>query len=227
LEDPKSEMLDIRKPYEKATWINGVVDGFQYVVAETTVGRRQHRRVLGASKGVPGCYGKPLLYVDSYEIGSERESFVYTRHTCVPEEFFKRFNLFLEVLFEEAPELRGRKFPVFLAINGKARMGEIPVPYTPDLKAIRRATFFRLDLPFGASTVEFGKPRISGGRELDELWEGHELSRGLESPLAGFDFTEGDLYKPLLLQIHWARDLVPLNVLEAIVGEITEAPIPA
>ena len=84
----------------------------------------------------------------------------------------------------------------------------------------------RLDLPFGAITVEFARNRSLCDVDLESLERRRVLPRALERPLAGFDFSQGDIYKPLLMATHWAANVIPNHVLEGIIGEAATA-IPA
>ncbi len=210
--------------YTGVSWSTGHIADFSYLIAETEAGKRQHRRVIGDSANIPDWSGRPILYVDTYDSGDEPEVFAYARHALSAVSFFAKLNEFLEVLVQENSELRNTSFPFLLAINGRARVGEATLPFQVDWKNIARTTFFRLDLPFGAFTVEFVQEKlVAPGVNFRVLVKGGMLSRMIETPLVGFDFSASDLYKPLLISTHWAAELVPPEVLEGIVGEAATA----
>jgi hypothetical protein len=188
---------------------------------------RLHRRILAADAKFPQTFGKPLLYADTYPTNDEPETYVYARHICSPQLFFDKLNLFLASITDDNPELRNRNYPLLLAIKGKSRIGELPIPYKIQAKTVQHASFFRLDLPFGAMTVEFSKVQREAHDQLPALYLSRKLPQQLEAPLVGFDFTDGSLYIPLLLAVHWAADYIPRSVLEAALGEITHESIPA
>jgi hypothetical protein len=219
---PKRGREDLSS-YRDVRWTHNSAEGFRYAIAEVPLKNRIHRRAIAFDQSHSSTYGRCLLYSDSYLGGEQSETFVYARHKCSPRQFFEKLNVFLDAIVNENPELRGRKYPMLSSIGGKARIAESPIPVTVDLEIVDSITFFRLDLPFGANTVEFTiNPVAFNNIQGDSL-----LPRQVDTPLAGFDFTESTLFQPLLLDVHWAAELVPHSLLEAALGEISYQPIMA
>jgi hypothetical protein len=129
--------------------------------------------------------------------------------------------MFSRSFFAENPELRNRKYPLLLSTNDRANVEESPIPYEVPQEALHTVIFFRLDLPFGATTIEFSKSIDEADGQLERLSANGEMPQRLEAPLAAFDFTDGSLYKPLLLAVHWAAELIPASILEAALGEVS------
>jgi hypothetical protein len=172
--------------YQDVRWAKNEAEGFCYVVAEVQLKNRLHKRIIAADPAHQETDGKPLLYADSYLAGEEPETFIYARHICSPGSFFQKLNSFVESILAEYPELRNRKYPLMLSLKGRARIGELAMPYKIEEKIIQHTEFFRLDLPFGATTVEFLNGSITAENQQDRLVAGGVLPQQLEAPLAGF-----------------------------------------
>jgi hypothetical protein len=197
-----------------------------YLCAEVSVAGRHHKRVIAAQTGQVECDGRVILYSDTYTASSEPQTFVYARHNCTPVGFFCKLNEFLSATIEDNSELRDREFPVLLSTNGKALIFAMPIPYSPSADVLEGTTFFRLDLPFGPITIEFGETRIPAGNQVVDMGR-DGLTKELDGPLIAIDQTESNIYAPLFLSCHWASRLVPAEVLEVLLDEVTPSPIPA
>lgn len=218
--DPSSNV------YRGVTFSRRTVGHFLIYTAEVILVGRTHRRAILALSSDPRLSGKPLFYADAYVASRQREpeTFAYARHGCDNLSFFRKLNAFLEELVSEYPEFRGRKFPTLLSLGDVSGHKELSIPFVLNDSVLKDATFLRLDLPFGALTVEFGKQAPEEGNQLEHM-PLKELTSHLESPLIGVDFTNGDLYKSLLLDVHWAADFMPRNALEDIINDLAAAAI--
>jgi hypothetical protein len=179
---------------------------------------RQHTRVIGALELEKDICGKTLLYADTYFLASEPEVFVYARHKSSPENFFNELDFFVEDLTRGMPELR-REFNLIFNISGKIVTGSGAFPIHPDRKFLNKIRFFRVDFPFGALTIEFGRENVAG--DQIELLNGGLLSRNLDSPLVGCDMTEGPVLSPLLTRLHWAAGRLDRRLLENLIAQVT------
>jgi hypothetical protein len=223
----KQFLTVLRAPYTHVSFTRSLVENFSYVTAEVQLKNRLHRRILAADPEYKSTYGKPLFYADSYLSGDDPETFIYARHTCLPAAFFEQLSHFLTGIAAENPELRGKNYPLLLANGNDSRIEEVPIPFEIKEAAVQQVSFSRLDLPIGAMTIEFLEEKREGQDQLTSLSSSGELPQQLDAPLVGFDFTDGSLYTPLLLAVHWAADQVPHSVLEAALGEITPSSVPA
>jgi hypothetical protein len=212
--------------YDGVTFSHRTVNHFLIYTAEAALVGRTHRRAILALSGDTRHLGKPLFYGDAYVASGQREpeTFVYARHRCDNWNFFIELNGFLEKMVSEYPEFRRRKFPAMLCLGDRSGSRELPIPFVLNKQMLEEATFFRLDLPFGALTVEFGRQVPEEGNQLENM-RLKQLTSRLESPLLGVDFTNGDLYKPLMLQVHWAADFIPRNALEDIINDLAATSI--
>jgi hypothetical protein len=201
------------------------VDGFSYFIAEPPQSQsRQHARIIGALEVEKELVGRTLLYADTYFLASEPEVFVYARHASTPEKFFNELDFFVEGLTSEMPELR-REFNLIFNISGKIVTGSAAFPIHPGEKFLNRIRFFRVDFPFGALSVEFGKECFASD-QLDLLNEGL-LPRNLDSPLVGCDMTDGPMFSALLTRLHWAAGRLDRRILESLIAQVTPNSVPA
>ena len=221
---PDSSAREPHRPaavYSRVGFTQRLIKHILVYTAEVSLVGRTHRRVILAVSGDVAHQGKPLLYSDVYAGSgkSDPETFVYARHKSSSLDFFAELNGFLEGVVMDNPELRKRKFPVLLSLGRNTTKGELEIPFVLNKDMLKKASFFRLDLPFGAVTAEFGDPVCESGNQLDRMKDG-QLIAGLESPLIGVDFTKGDLYKDLLLRVHWASKFIPRAILEEIINDL-------
>jgi hypothetical protein len=193
--------------------------GAGFVIAEPPQQQsRQHARIIAAMEVDPEIYGQTILYSDTYSLAAEPDVFVYARHRCSQADFFNELDFFVENLTREMPELR-REFNLMFNISGKIVTGSSRFPIHPDEKYLKNIRFFRVDFPFGALTVEFGKVF----RELDQVktLTAGLLSRSLDSPLVGCDVTEGPILSKLLVRLHWASPYLDPSILEHLIAQVT------
>jgi hypothetical protein len=120
---------------------------------EIDLGRRQHRRTIGADPDSPETLGRTIFYSDEYSGKSRDTIYVYARHRFSPVTFFGEFNSFFdEMLSGDYGELRGTSFPMAFNIKGQVVVEEQRLPYLPDPSLVDDVRFFRIDLPFGPLT---------------------------------------------------------------------------
>lgn len=195
-------------------------EGTSFLVAEPPQHQsRQHARIIGALEVDAEIYGQTILFFDNYFLSAEPDVFVYARHRCSQSDFFNELDFFVEDLTREMPELRRREFNLMFNISGKIVTGSSVFPIHPDEKYLKSIRFFRVDFPFGALTVEFGK----AFRELDQVKTvaAGLLSRKLDSPLVGCDMTEGPIFSKLLARLHWASPYLGKSMLENLIAQVT------
>jgi hypothetical protein len=193
--------------------------GVGFLVAEPPQQQfRQHARIIAAMEVNPDICGQTILYSDTYFLAPEPDVFVYARHKCSPAAFFNELDFFVEELTREMPELR-REFNLMFNISGKIVTGSSRFPIHPDEKYLNSVRFFRVDFPFGALTVEFGKTV----RELDQVKAVTTglLSKKVDSPLVGCDLTEGPIFSKLLIRLHWASQYLDPSILENLIAQVT------
>jgi hypothetical protein len=178
---------------------------------------RQHARIIGALETDKEIYGRTLLYCDTYFLASEPDVFVYARHRSSQTTFFNELDFFVDDLTREMPELR-REFNVMFNISGKIVTGPAAFPIHPDEKFLSRIRFFRVDFPFGALTIEFGK-NFAVDDQVRAVNAGI-LSRKLDSPLIGCDMTEGPIFSKLLIRLHWASVHLDPRILENLIAQV-------
>jgi len=199
-------------------------NGIGFVRAESPqVKSRQHIRIIGGMEW-DEIGGQTLLYADSYT-ADEQEIFLYVRHKCSQETFFTELNFFTEDLMREMSELRNKKFNVIFNISGEILSDTLSFPIRPAPEFIENIRFFRVDFPFGALTIEFGKE--SHATDQLKLLQRSVLSSTLDAPLVGCDVTDGLIFSKLIVRLHWASDTVPPEVLETLIAQVAHNPVVA
>ena len=185
-------------------------DHVTFVMAEVDEGIRQHRRILARCPANRGLHGKPVVYADTF---SEKEdaTYVYARHTWGVNAFLRDLDDFLTDEFSESADW---SVPIILNQGGERLYLDLQIPFQialPDQNAIR---FLKFLFPFGAISIEFGIPRISGS-EISGL-RYSRLTRALETPLIGCDVSRTELPTVLMARGHWAGPQIPREILNAL-----------
>jgi hypothetical protein len=158
-----------------------------------------HERYIGESsaKNMP-IVGKPLLYVDRYGDDENERIYAYARHIVSPEQFF-------ELLNDHAlknPELLSADIECWTNITGELERSSIRLPLQT-IPISNKLTFFRIALPGGGISIEFGSDVIEQENELDQL-PNNQLIKDIEAPLFAADFTRMTRAASLLAEVHWA-----------------------
>lgn len=199
----------------------------RFVVAEPPIIQgRLHRRVIGGPQdggdaAQRAIDGKPLLYFDTYL--SNDKTYIYARHRGTAKEFFSR----LDSLIYEHTELREKRFPSYVTVKNEAFRISLAVPLitllTDDPEDSIR--FFRISLPFGEMSIQFGDVRATEGNQWISCKQKHTLTKAVESPILGFQASAENrrLFVPLFTSLHWASRYIPDNILELLINEIAPA----
>jgi hypothetical protein len=195
------------------------IGGLLIRTAEVDFGKRRHQRIVGADPESPETLGKTLVYSDFYT-GSDETLYLYARHTADQQTFFPELNVFFQDLLDDGyRELSRVPFPVVFNLDGVPIQIDRVVPLTLSSKEMKQTKFFRMDLPFGAMSIEFGREVSSNLNELDIIDSG-ELVRAVSGPLIGCDFSLGTTYLPIFTKFHWAKKFLNANILRALMEQL-------
>jgi hypothetical protein len=170
-------------------------------------GDRVHQRYIGESsaKGVP-ITGKPVLYIDRYGDEENQRIYAYARHIVSPKRFFELLNGHAL----KNRDLLSVDIECWTDMTGELERSSIRLPLKK-ISISTKLTFFRVALPGGGVSIEFGGEAIEQGNQLDLLRKG-QIIRGLEAPLFAADFTRTTGAASLLAELHWAGEGVMESV---------------
>lgn len=210
-------------PYPNPQRTDRVIGGLSVVEAEVRNiyeggSTRAHLRIIGAQQ--TNVAGRPLVYADTYSRYPADETYSYARHdlnrTVLLQHLEKYLSNVLRVGFSE---LRDRSAVGVMQTENELWEFEYPT-YLEAVAAMRAQPliFARLNFPFGDITIEFQDWADVTENEFRALNLGG-LQRELERPLFAFDATRStrlDIWEPFLASIHWARGLVPQDVLRQV-----------
>jgi hypothetical protein len=207
-------------PYENPEITEKDVDGLAVLEAEVRDiyeggTKRSHLRIIGAPHTV--IAGRALVYADTYSRSPEDETYSYARHDMDQIRLLERLEEFLATaLIVEFEELRNR--PAVGVMQTRDEMREFEAPtYLNAVTAMKAQplVFARLNFPFGDITMEFQERPDIAESEFRMLAE-RKLQREIDRPVFAFDATRSDIWTAFLTTIHWAREMVPPEVLRQV-----------
>lgn len=176
---------------------------------------RTHLRIIGAPH--TNVAGRALVYADTYSRSPEDETYSYARHNVDQIRLLEGLEGFIaSALLVEFMELRNRPAVGVMQTEDEIREFEATT-YLAAVEAMKSQPliFARLNFPFGDITIEFQEQADVPNSEFRAIAES-TLQRELERPLFAFDATRSDIWTTFLASIHWARGLVPEEVLRQV-----------
>jgi hypothetical protein len=197
--------------------------GRHFIVAEAEREGRKHRRVIGMEIGGGEFKGRAVVYSDSY--AGFDDKFVYARHRVNPSQFFMELDQFYFSNLKKFPELEGRDFEILMTIGREMHSERVELPFSlRELPMDFR--FFKIKFPFGELAIEFTDTVVAHGNQLAALHR-RELPVLTEAPLVGFSAENSTILAALIAKLHWAAGIVPPQVLEEMIAELTSDAVPA
>ena len=88
--------------------------------------------------------------------------------------------------------------------------------------------FFKISLPFGQLSIQFGDSVISDNDQASSCLEEHILTKAVETPTLGYESPEeAPPFLPLFTKLHWASDIISVDILEFLMNAYAPAMVTA
>ena len=161
--------------------------------------------------------GQTIIYSDTYMTDRLPTTYGYARHDVEQQTFLSLLDEFITTaVLVEFPELRNSSARCVIQTRNDHKKEEFP-SYGEAIASLKSLSllFVRIYFLFGDMTVEFQESPLIVKNELD-LADRGMLRRAIASPLVAFDFSKSDIWSSFLTSVHWARSLLPVDVLRKI-----------